>query len=174
MKYIEKYDLYIDDDCIVYRKPSEREHLPCSLVQVMWYKNYNGYIFTSHWNKNTKKSVIVYQHRIIAEAFVKNPDPVNQVFVDHINGVRDDNRVSNLRFCTRLENNRSVKNYRTATSEKEARRIQRDRENSYRYYHEHIEERRAYDRLRRKKEREKNKLVKIIPFQKVPRNSEVA
>lgn len=41
-------------------------------------------------------------HRIIAEAFIDNPE--NKPFIDHINTIRTDNSISNLRWCTRLEN----------------------------------------------------------------------
>jgi hypothetical protein len=44
-----------------------------------------------------------YLHRMLAEAFVANPD--NKPFVDHIDRVRSNNHVSNLRWCTMSENN---------------------------------------------------------------------
>ena len=42
-------------------------------------------------------------HRLLAEHFI--PNPVNKPCIDHINGIRYDNRIENLRWCTHLENN---------------------------------------------------------------------
>lgn len=41
-------------------------------------------------------------HRIVATLFIPNPE--NKKCVDHINGVRDDNRIENLRWCSHKEN----------------------------------------------------------------------
>ena len=43
-------------------------------------------------------------HRIIAEQFINNDDPEHQTEVDHINHIRTDNRIENLRWVTRLQN----------------------------------------------------------------------
>ena len=70
----------------------------------------------AHWTLGSKhangyRSVMVnykeYQvHRLVAETFIDNPNGFTEV--DHINRVRDDNRVSNIRFCTKSDNQRNT------------------------------------------------------------------
>ena len=45
------------------------------------------------------------KHRLIAEQFIPNPD--NLPFIDHINRIRTDNRIENLRWISRSENNKN-------------------------------------------------------------------
>ena len=53
--------------------------------------------------RKNKKSYFMLVHRIVAEAFISNPD--RKEFVDHINTITSDNRVENLRWCNYTENN---------------------------------------------------------------------
>ena len=73
----------------------------------------NGRVYVQeHWTKGThdkdgylitvinKKKYRI--HRIVAETFLENVE--NKQFIDHINRVRDDNNVENLRWVTQQEN----------------------------------------------------------------------
>ena len=47
------------------------------------------------------------KHRIIALQFIPNDDPINKIEIDHINKIKTDNRIENIRWCSRSENNKN-------------------------------------------------------------------
>lgn len=66
-----------------------------------------GYSTVMLINGNKKFNTRV--HRIVANAFIPNPE--NKTCVNHINFIRTDNRVSNLEWCTVQENIQHNVNY---------------------------------------------------------------
>lgn len=100
MRYNQNYDLYVTKDGNVYWKD--------------YYGNFNikqqhktekGYMYVRKMANGARKKIKV--HRLVAEAFIPNPE--NKPQVDHINRIRDDNRVENLRWTTAKENSENRK-----------------------------------------------------------------
>lgn len=59
-----------------------------------------GYVAISMWvdGKEIKKSL----HVLLATAFIPNPE--NKKYINHKNGIRNDNRLENIEWCTQSEN----------------------------------------------------------------------
>jgi len=75
-------------------KNSIRTYKGCQLKKL---KHTAGYL-----GVNIRRSKRVLIHRMVAQSFI--PNPKNKEFVNHKNGIKADNRVENLEWTTRQEN----------------------------------------------------------------------
>lgn len=72
----------------------------------------NGYASVNLIDKQTGRSTRNSVHRFVAEAFIPNPE--NKPCVNHIDGNKQNNHVSNLEWCTYKENSEHA--FRTGLS----------------------------------------------------------
>ncbi|KAI5537749.1 His-Me finger endonucleases family, partial [Trichomonas vaginalis G3] len=87
----EKYEIHCCESFEVRNKKTKR-------VLSEWERN-NGYADMKMGGKHYLKHVVIATH------FILNPN--NLPFVDHINHIRNDNRLENLRWVTYSENNKN-------------------------------------------------------------------
>lgn len=93
--YNGRYQVNINGEVRVKLKDKRRR---CGDWRILTGSKYStGYIFFK-LNNDKRYS----QHRLVAEYFIPNPD--NKPFVNHINGIKHDNRIENLEWCTHQEN----------------------------------------------------------------------
>jgi hypothetical protein len=90
-------------------------------------RNRDGYLRIQLYSVNGCEFVSI--HRLIAETFIPNPE--NKPFVNHIDGNKQNNRVSNLEWCTQKENiahawENGLSNRPLNTCGKKVRQLRRD------------------------------------------------
>ena len=97
-KFIDGYDNYL--------LFANGNILNCDTDKWLKHTKDNGYIRVGL--RKNKKRQLFRLHQLLAQAFITNPE--NKEFVDHINHIKDDNRIENLRWVTLTENqkNRSL------------------------------------------------------------------
>jgi hypothetical protein len=61
------------------------------------------------------KCVLIANHKLVAKTFIPNDDP-SKTMVNHKNGIKTDNNVNNLEWCTPSEN--SIHSYQNGLSKK--------------------------------------------------------
>ena len=98
MKYNEKYDRYVTKGGLIYRYDAKNDRLVlCKLTL-----GSDKYV---RIKVSKPKRTMVLAHRIVYETFVGE---IPQGYeLDHINTIRDDNRLENLRCVTHADNNRN-------------------------------------------------------------------
>ena len=93
-KVIEGFENYLiyKDGSVVNAKTGKVKH--------QFIKRSKGYLYVSLCKDGKIKSI--YVHRLLAKAFIPNLE--NKTEINHINGIKTDNRIENLEWCSPKEN----------------------------------------------------------------------
>ena len=95
----------VDNDYEIFNEyPYQIRKISSKRIIKEWHEK-NGYLRCRMNGKN------YYKHRIIAFQWIANDSPETKTFIDHINHIRDDNHINNLRWTTQSENERNKASY---------------------------------------------------------------
>ena len=115
---IHTYEYWISKEGVVYRhrssSPDDIEEAPTYFTGAAKFKGtrLNQYLAVAS-NKLPDK----YVHRMVAKAFVHNPNPEEFTVIDHIDGNKQNNHYTNLEWVTQSENMRRFHALRRAKGE---------------------------------------------------------
>jgi hypothetical protein len=91
-------------------KALDNKYLISNMGKIRSYlhKNHN---LSTHYNNSGYEVIVIKKkhfsiHRLVAEAFVPNPN--NYVFVNHIDGNKHNNKFNNLEWCTKSYNEKEA------------------------------------------------------------------
>ena len=86
-------DILISDegDILSYKSGKWKELKKCD--------NGKGYLRVGVGHSNP-----LYIHRLVAESYLYNDDPLNKKEINHIDGNKKNNNINNLEWCTRSDN----------------------------------------------------------------------
>lgn len=88
-------DYYVTNDGRVWTNKRKN-----GIERFMKQRNMDGYMHVVLYKDGKYKNCCV--HRLVAQAYIPNPD--NKPYINHIDGNRANNNVSNLEWCTQKEN----------------------------------------------------------------------
>lgn len=80
-----------------YKNRKIMEKIPHNIIPQ---EDYKGYLYVNLYNKNGMKSIKI--HRLVAKAFIPNPNNLSQV--NHKDEDKKNNDVSNLEWCSSIYN----------------------------------------------------------------------
>jgi hypothetical protein len=75
--------------------------------------NGNGYLQVRLYNDDGDKTKSV--HKLVADCFIENPEGLTDI--DHINRIKTDNRLENMRWCSDSENQKNKTSHKNITYE---------------------------------------------------------